>query len=116
MVGCVHNGTDQYVIGQARWQDPVTTSITTNTGPLNIGTRTSTVDVFNSRFDGGISGIIFIDMAIDGKFLHQLDIDFFGPFRSLPIPSLFDQQIYDKLRAESTTIKQINSYSAGLIK
>lgn len=116
MVGCVHDGTDQYVISQARWQDPVTTSITTNTGPLNIGTRTATVDVFNSRFNGSIAGIIFIDLAIDGKFLHQLEVDFFGPFRSIPITSFFEQQPILPQIAQSVKVGQMNIQTAGKAK
>jgi len=113
MVGCVHDGTNQNVISQARWQSPLATAITTNTGPLNIGTRSATIDTFVNRFDGGISGIIFIDTAIDGKFLQQLEANFFGPFTSVPVDSLFDQQPILSRVAQSVKVGQNTLQTAG---
>lgn len=93
VTGCVFDGINQYVIQDSRWGVGVSmTAVDTNTGPLNIGTRTSTVDTVNARLNGSISGIIFIDTALEGGFLNQFEVNFFGPFRTSPPTSFFELQ------------------------
>ena len=93
VTGCVFDGTNQYVIQDSRWGTGVAmTAVDTNTGPLNIATRTSTVDNINGRLDGSISGIIFIDTALEGKFLNMFEVNFFGPFQTIPTTSFFEIQ------------------------
>ena len=115
LVGCVYDGTNLNMVRNSRWQDPIATaSVLTNTGPLNIGTRTATVDTsFTNRLDGAMSLVIFIDMAVDGYFLHRLEVDPFGPFRSQPIASAFAQQAILPPATQNVTIGQMHQQTAG---
>jgi hypothetical protein len=83
LVGSLFDGTNASVIIDGIIEGSVSSTITANTSPLNIGTRSDSVGDTNRILNGYMNFSSFFNRPIDQAALSDLAADPFGPIREI---------------------------------